>query len=164
MKDIGKRSLATSPENKIKNRTEFRRFVREVINYRINESPYKHGDPRILPQHSTAKHKKLNPKLKELLEFDQSYVAAGVYSKDEFSPSKTSGKPRRDFVKKHSKVISDAVKIQKQLAQERAVVIKKMSKKKHRSRSASKLKDPYNSGSALSNTQLPEPPALLEKD
>lgn len=79
--------------------------------------------------------------MKDLGDFDQSYVAAGIYARDDFSPSKTSGKARRELAKKHSKLISEAVKVQKQLAQERSVVIKKMVKKKQRSRSASKHKD-----------------------
>ena len=46
------------------------------------------------------------------MDLDQSYVAAGVYARDEYSPQKPSGKAaRRELLKKQNKLISEAIKV-----------------------------------------------------
>ena len=64
------------------------------------------------------------------MDTDQSYVAAGVYARDEYSPQKPSGKvARRELLKRHNKLISEAVKVQKQSIKIQNVPLKMTVKK-----------------------------------
>lgn len=92
-------------------KSDFRRFVREVINNKLSEISLKAKDQRQYAQIAQQViNKKYNQKIKDYSDFDQSFVAAGVYSGEDFSPLKAGSKARKQILKTHNKMISDAMK------------------------------------------------------